>query len=59
MKIQINTFAAACYDQNTVAELQAALAGSADAADCTTWGLTPQEWHDQIGVALKAKLSND
>lgn len=54
-KIAENTFAAACYDMNSIAELETALAGPADAADMRVWNLTEQEWRDQIALALKAK----
>jgi hypothetical protein len=53
--INENTFAAACYDMNSIAELEAALAGPADKADMRTWGLAEQEWRDEIALALKAK----
>ncbi len=50
-----NTFAAACYDQNSVADLEAMLAGPADAIDMATWSLTEAEWREQIAEALAAK----
>jgi hypothetical protein len=53
--INENTFAAACYEMNSIAELEAAIAGPADKIDMTTWGLTEQEWRDEIALALKAK----
>lgn len=46
--IRGNTFAAACHDQNTIEELEAALQGEADATDCRTWEITPQQWRAQI-----------
>lgn len=54
-KIETNTFAAACYDQNSIDELEEALAGQADATDCENWGLTPEEWRAEIELALAAK----
>jgi len=53
-----NTFAAACYNDNTIADLEEALAGPADAADMAAWGLTEQEWRDQIATALAALRGN-
>ncbi len=57
-QINENTFAAACYDQNSVAELQTALAGEADANDMAEWGLTAAEWRAQIELALEAKMED-
>jgi len=50
-----NTFAAACYDQNSVEELQAVLANGPDANDMREWNLTADEWTAQIKLAIKAK----
>ena len=50
-----NTFAAACYDTNTAAELESALQGPANEQDCAEWGITPEEWFNQIALALAAK----
>lgn len=57
IRIEDNTFAHACFDQNSIAELEAALARkAADKMDCETWGITPIEWRDQIKLALAANL---
>jgi len=56
--INENTFAAACFDQNTVAELEQALAGNADATDCSEWNITPEQWRSEIELALCAKREN-
>jgi hypothetical protein len=59
-RIQDNTFAAACYDQNSVEELVQALAYGPDETDCKTWGITPSDWVEQINQALEAKrLGNE
>lgn len=50
-----NTFAAACYDQNSVEELQAVLANGPDANDMREWNLTADEWTDQVKLALETK----
>ncbi len=58
MKISTNTFAAACYDQNSIADLRQALAGPVDATDCATWGITADEWRQQIEAALAEKIAD-
>ena len=50
-----NTFAAACYDTNTAAELEAALRGPANERDCAEWGIAPEEWREAVEAALAAK----
>ena len=50
-----NSFAAACYNQNTLEELSALLSEDADAADMATWGLTEAEWSAQVDEAYRAK----
>jgi hypothetical protein len=58
MTIQDNTFAAACYNMNSVEELMTILdayaPGEADETDCATWSITPTEWREQIEAALTA-----
>ncbi|WP_374534417.1 hypothetical protein [Phenylobacterium sp.] len=56
--IDDNTFAAACYDQNSVAELERALIDGPDQYDMNEWGLSADEWTAQINLALKAKLED-
>jgi hypothetical protein len=58
MIIDDDTFAAACYDQNTIAELDAALRGPADRTDMQTWGLTEGGYYAQIRLALAAKRAD-
>ena len=56
--IETNTFAAACYEQNSIAELEAALkCRRADRGDMKAWGISASEWRSQITTALKAKLA--
>lgn len=57
LTIEENTFAAACFDQNTIAELEDALSGRADVNDMKQWELTEIEWRGQIALALEAKRS--
>lgn len=49
-----NTFAAACYDGNSVEELESALSSGSDATDMRAWNITKQEWFDSINIALTA-----
>jgi len=58
MSIQDHTFAAACYNDNTIAELEKALADGPDATDMATWGLSESEWREQVRQAL-AELRTD
>ena len=51
-----NTFASACYDQNSIKELETALINPADATDMATWNLTETEYFSNIKLALAAKL---
>ena len=53
-----NTFAAACYDMNSVSDLKAALANGPDATDMKAWNLTSAEWTAQIELAIAAKLDD-
>jgi hypothetical protein len=54
-EIPDNTFAAACYDQNSIADLEEALRNGPDATDMHTWGINEQEWKEQIEQAIAAK----
>jgi len=49
-----NTFAAACYDTNSINELEAILASGPDAVDLKTWDLSTAEWKYQIQLAIAA-----
>lgn len=59
MTIELNTFAAACYDSNSIAELEAALKDGPDAANMNEWGLTESEWLEQIELALAEKRADE
>ena len=52
----IDEFAGACYDTNTIAELQAALKEPQDSPDCLSdcrlWELDYEEWREAIADAL-------
>lgn len=56
MSIQENTFAEACYNQNTIEELQAAFKSPADETDMQEWGLTESEYFDEIKTAVLEKI---
>lgn len=52
-----NNFAVACFDMNSIDELQAPHAPiDADETDCQNWGITPEEWSDAVEAALNEKL---
>jgi hypothetical protein len=55
MTIQENTFAAACYDQNSITDLVRALHDGPDPADMAEWNIDAEEWREQIEMALVAK----
>jgi hypothetical protein len=58
IKIEPNSFAHACIEQNTLEELrEARLYGPADEADCRVWGLTPEQWKQQLEQAIAYKES--
>ena len=57
--IKDSTFAAACYDQNSIAELEAALSGPADKTDCENWGISPEQWRAEIAQALDEKRAGN
>jgi hypothetical protein len=53
-----NNFATACYNDNTIAELEKShTPADADRGDCKNWGITPQEWSEAIEAALRQKLA--
>lgn len=57
LDIKLNTLAAACFDQNSIDQLRAALSAGVDSEDCARWGLTTEEWYAQIMCALVAKYA--
>jgi len=59
MNLPENSFAAACYEQNSVCELIDALTGpSADPLDCKEWRITPTQWRAAIEMALLARIED-
>lgn len=56
--IKNDTFAAACYDTCTIAELDAALRGLANPDDCAEWNISAEEWREAVETALAAKREN-
>ena len=47
-------FAEACYDMNSIEDLEQALTETADTTDCDEWDISPEEWRNQIEMALVA-----
>lgn len=58
MSIQLNTFAAACYDNNSVAELRQALIDGPDSADMVEWSLNEDDWRMQVSQALAELIAD-
>jgi len=56
--IKENTFASACYEQNTVKELEDALSCGADETDRRVWDITAEEWEEQVELAIE-ELKNE
>jgi len=54
-----NTFAAACYNENSTDELiDALLQNSADEYDCKQWSISPTKWRKDIAEALREKIKD-
>jgi len=53
--INENTFAAACYNDNSLIELYVALTMQPDETDMKTWELAQDEWREQIKLALEVR----
>ncbi len=56
--IQPDSFAEACYNQNSLTNLMDALKQSVDKSDCTAWGISEQEWRKSIEIAISNKLAD-
>lgn len=54
---QTRAFAAACYDTNSIEELQQH--GPADLTDMAAWGITAEQWREAIDAALADRLAAD
>ena len=54
-----NNFAVACYDMNSLSELQEShTPNDADESDMRTWGITAEEWSDALEAALNEALND-
>lgn len=53
-----NTFAAACYTNRSIAELEQALVDGPDKYDMVAWNLSPTAWVESIETALAAKMAD-
>ena len=51
-EILCGTFSEACYETNTITELEEGLKGVADPSDMKEWGITNEEWYSSIALAL-------
>jgi len=60
LKDQTKKFATACYDMNSIAELQAPhQPADADHYDCLEWKITPDQWSEAIESSLRDKQSEN
>lgn len=59
MTIQSNTFAAACYNMSSIADLRDALENGPDLADMQEWNLTKSEWTEQIKLAIAELIADE
>ena len=50
--IKDNTFAAACFDGNSIEDLENALVSDADKTDMKAWDINAAQWREQIQLAL-------
>ena len=50
--IESNTFAEACYNDNTIKELEDSLYKRPDKTDMKNWDLTVNQYYKQIELAL-------
>ena len=57
--VNLDGFAEACFNDNTIDDLRANTEISEIEADRETWGITHSEWVDCIERALAAKLIDD
>lgn len=52
-------FAEACYDTNSISQLEEALKQrAADQTDCQEWKITPTQWRAAIAEVLAAKKAD-
>jgi hypothetical protein len=54
-----NSFAEACYDQNSFEDLDEALRSGLSCDDCDTWKISHEEWREQIEKALAQKILDE
>lgn len=57
-RIKLSGFAEACYDNNSIGELIAALMSAPDPSDLHEWGLSDEEYYAAIEQALAARLES-
>jgi hypothetical protein len=59
IRLRNKPFAALCYRYRSVQEMQKDLQGIANVDDCNAWGLTAEEWREQVTLALKARMTHN
>jgi len=52
-----DSFASACFDSKTIKELKSAFNRDAEPDDCIKWGISSNEWKENIEMALIALKS--
>jgi hypothetical protein len=55
MTIKENTFAASCFNDNSIDELETALLSPPDPQSLSDWNLTPEDYYAEIECALSLK----
>jgi hypothetical protein len=58
MSIKDNTFAEACYNMNSIEELEDALKKAPDYIGMKVWNITEKEYFTQLQEALDAKKAD-
>lgn len=56
---ELSEFSEACFNQNSIKELQDAIAGEPDSTDMQTWGIDEDEWKEAIETALLALIGEE
>ncbi len=56
---ELSGFSEACFNQNSIKELQDAFAGEPDNTDMETWGIDDDEWKEAIETALLALIGEE
>ena len=57
--IKSGTFAEACYNMNSILELKEMYNNEADSSDMKQWNITPDEWKENIALAIEELESDE